>query len=362
MQRMKIRVYSMNKLAREHWQAWSDLQIASADCDSPYFRPEFHALAAEAGRPVNVGVMELHGQPVGFFPFETGTFGTALPVGLKLSDFHGVVTAPGLKWSGPQLLRGCGLRRFCFDHLLPSQTPLLGENFTLEPSPIADLSGGFAAYLEALRARGEKEFQRILKKREKLEREFGLVRFCLHEPTAAAIDACLAWKRAQYERTDALNVFKAPWAVKLLRRIAASDEPHFKGAVSTLYVGDELVAVHVGMRTASVLHHWFPAHNAGHACINYSPGLQLLAAMIEDYAASGIRRIDFGKGDYRYKRDFGTGAVDVAEGTCGNVAFATAIFRSLDDTRSWLRSGAESAGLTAPVRWYRQMRDWLAMR
>ena len=359
---MKIRVYPIERLPAGLLQAWSDLQLSSADCDSPYFRPEFHQLAAAVGRPVHVGVMEQADRPVGFFPFETGAFRTASPVGLRLSDFHGALVAPGIEWSGAQLLRGCGVRRFRFDHLPTNQVALLGERYATAPSPLIDLGGGFESYLEALRARGEKEFQRTLKKRDKLERELGEVRFTLHETTEEAIHACLAWKAAQYERTGAVNVFKFPWVVDLLKRIAMCDESHFKGAVSTLRVRGELVAVHIGMRTNSVLHHWFPAHNPDHACNKYSPGLQLLAAMIEDFAACGIRRIDFGKGDFPYKRSFGTGATDVAEGVCGDTAMGRVIHRSLRDTRSWLRKTAESAGLTTPVRWYRQMRDWLVMR
>lgn len=359
---MKILVYPFQKLAREHLQAWSDLQLASTDCDSAYFRPEFNRLAAEVGRPVKVGVMEVGGQPVGFFPFEPGSLGTAHPVGRRISDFHGALVAPGIEWSGEQLLRGCGLRRFCFDHLPVSQTPLLTDPYTIEPSPIIDLSGGMPGYLEALRARGEKMFAKTLKNRDKTEREFGPVRFCMHEPTAAALDACFTWKSEQYERTGAFNAFKSPWVVQLLRRISATDEPHFKGAVSTLYVGDQLVAVHVGMRTATVLHYWFTAHDQEHPCGRFTPGLQLLTSVIQGAGDAGIRKIDLGKGDFRYKREFGTGASQVAEGVCGGASVAATVHRSLSDTRRWLRKSAETAGLATPVRWYRQMRDWLVMR
>jgi CelD/BcsL family acetyltransferase involved in cellulose biosynthesis len=267
-----------------------------------------------------------------------------------------------VKWSGEELLRGCGMRRFCFDHLPTSQPQFIQGPVVIEPSPIIDLVGGFTAYLELLQRRGEKEYQRTIKKRDKMERELGPVRFCIHEPSDAAIDACLAWKVNQYERTGALNVFNAEWVVRLLRKIATSEHPHFRGAVSTLYLRDELVAVHVGMRTASVLHHWFPAHNADHPCVKYSPGLQLLAAMIEDYAEIGIRRIDFGKGDYPYKRDFGTGCSEVAQGDCGLSSLESTLVRSVQETRTWLRKTAETTGFTTPVRWYRQMRDWLVMR
>ena len=359
---MKIRLFTFQQLAAEHLQAWSEVQLAGAECDSPYFRPEFHALAAEVGRPVMVGVMQQGDRPVGFFPFEKGTFGTAQSVGLKLSDFHGAIVSPGVEWSGEQLLRGCGLRKFCFDHLLASQAERIGGAVSCAPSPIVDLVGGFAAYRESLRQRGEKELERTLKKREKMGRELAPARFCLHEPSDAAFEACLRWKTAQYERTGALNVFRHGWVVELLRRIAQSESRHFHGAVSTLHVGDELVAVHVGMRTLRVVHHWFPAHDADHACVKFSPGLQLLAGMIEDLAAIGIERIDFGAGDYRYKRDFGTGAVQVAEGIAGGGSMESSLSKGLQEARTALRKTAEAAGFTTPVGWYRQMRNWMLMR
>ncbi len=359
---MKIRLFHFEQLSAEHLQAWSNLQIASAECDSPYFRPEFHALAAEVGRPVMVGVLEQEDRPVGFFPFEKGSFGTAQPVGLRLSDFQGVLVEPGIAWSGKELLRGCDLRRFQYDHLLVCQAEALGGVVGTVPSPIVNLSAGFAAYREVLKKRGEKEFDRTLKKQEKMGRELAPAQFCLHEPSQAALAACLQWKGAQYERTAALNVFRHPWVTEFLTRIAQFESPHFHGLVSTLRAGNELIAVHVGMRTDRVAHHWFPAHAAEHASVKYSPGLQLVTGMIEDLAAIGIERIDFGAGDFRYKRDFGTGEVHVAQGIAGGSAWESSWQKGWQEARSTLRKTAEFAGFTAPVDWYRQIRNWSLMQ
>jgi CelD/BcsL family acetyltransferase involved in cellulose biosynthesis len=343
---MKIRVFSFHRLPAEHLAAWSELQLASAECDSPFFRPEYHALAAEVGRPVMVGVMEEGDRPVGFLPFELGASCTGLPVSLKLSDFQGAIVAPGVAWSGHRLLKGCGLRTFHFDALLATQAPLLTGPVNVEPSHLADLSAGYEAYRAGLRARGETELERTLRKQAKLDHEVGPVRLCIEHADPAVIDRCLRWKIAQYERTGARNAFRDAWAVELVTRIARTQTPHFAGTVSVLYVADEPVAVHLGMRTATVLHYWFPAHDVTHRALRYSPGLILLAAMIEHFARTGIRRLDFGKGDYRHKREFGTGERWVAEGACGNSRL-----------RTWLRTTAEGAGLAAPVRWYRQLRD-----
>jgi CelD/BcsL family acetyltransferase involved in cellulose biosynthesis len=359
---MKIRVFPFDRLSHEHLDAWSAIQLANCECESPYFRPEFHQLAAAAGRPVMVAVMEAGDRPVGFFPFEKGNFGTALPVAAKLSDFHGAIVAPGTAFSASELLRACGLRRFKFDHLLETQRAFITAPVETANSLAIDLTSGFDVYRNELKRRGQKELERTIKKRNKLEKELGPVRFCIHEPSPEATTACLNWKSAQYERTGALNVFRTPWVVDLLGRIASSAGPYFFGAVSTLYVGDELVAVHVGMRTASVLHHWFPAHDAAHPGVKHSPGLQLLAAMIEDFAAIGIRRIDFGTGEYGYKQDFANANSRVVAGTCGPASLGSAVSRSLQGTKTRLRNAAQQAGLETPLVWYRQMRDWLAMR
>jgi CelD/BcsL family acetyltransferase involved in cellulose biosynthesis len=343
---MKIRVYAFHRLSAEHLAAWSEFQLASAEYDSPFFRPEYHALAAEVGRPVMVGVMEEGDRPVGFLPFELAPRGTGRPVGLRLSDFQGAIVTPGIAWSGHRVVNGCGLRTLHFDALLTTQAPLITGPVSVKRSPFADLSGGYEAYRAGLRGRREPELERTLRKLQKLHHEVGPARLCVEDADPAVIDCCLRWKVAQYERTDVRNAFREAWSAELVARIARTRTPYFAGTLSALYVADELVAVHLGMRTSTVLHYWFPAYDPTHRAVRYRPGLILLVGMMEYFAGAGIRRLDFGKGEQRYKREFGTGEQWVAEGACGNSRL-----------RSWLRTTAEEAGLTAAVRWYRDVRD-----
>lgn len=359
---MKIRVLPIRRLAAEHVQAWSEIQLQQSEFESPYFRPEYHQLAGAVGRPVFVGILEQGGEPVGFFPFERGAFGTGHPVGRRLSDFHGAIVATGTPWSGDELLRACGLRRFCFQHLLAQQTPLLNQPTVAQPSPVADLAQGYAAYRAELKLRGQNELERTVKKGQKTQRDIGTVQFTFHDTSAAVWQACLQWKAAQYERTGAFDVFRYSWVSEFLQRIIACESPHFAGCVSALRVNEQIVAVHIGMRSSRVLHHWFPSHDPEHPCAKYSPGLQMLVGMLEGAAAAGLQRLDFGAGDYRYKRDFSTSSKEVVEGECGAGILPLAVGRTLQDTRQAIRRAAESGGLDAPVRWYRNMRDWLVMR
>jgi hypothetical protein len=75
------------------------------------------------------------------------------------ANWRGTVRLPGLDpcarvGVGPAgLLRSCGLAVWEFDHLLASQAPFAPYHASLEPSPIMDLSAGYAGYLEERRAK-----------------------------------------------------------------------------------------------------------------------------------------------------------------------------------------------------------------
>ena len=64
----------------------------------------------------------------------------------------------------------------------------------------------------------------------------------------------IKWKRHQYHRTGVADVFARRWTNALLERIHATRSGMFAGVLSTLSAGDSIVAMHMGMRSASVLH------------------------------------------------------------------------------------------------------------
>jgi len=70
--------------------------------------------------------------------------------------------------------------------------------------------------------------------------------------------------------------------------------------MSTLHIGDILVAVHMGMRSEKVLHWWFPAYDP--AFRKLSPGLMLLTLLSKAAAERDIRQIDLGPGPEPYKK------------------------------------------------------------
>jgi CelD/BcsL family acetyltransferase involved in cellulose biosynthesis len=146
------------------------------------------------------------------------------------------------------------------------------------------------------------------RKARKLAREVGELFFSLHAPES--LEWMFRWKSEQYRASGLTDAFDVAWTGQLMRRLMEIETPAFAGTCSVLRAGDEIVAVHAGMRSRNVLHWWFPTYSAAHAA--YSPGILLLLRIA---AALGTGKIDLGKGDARYKRSLMTGAAPLREGS-----------------------------------------------
>ena len=140
-----IRVLEPAGLTAELQAAWSDIQRADPEVESPYFRPEFTLAVADIRSDVRIAVIETADGPAAFFPFQPSRLGAGRPVGGRLSDYHGLIARPGLALTPGQLLRGCGLRSWAFDHLPASQSVFAGQWTATGESPCLDLSRGFDA-------------------------------------------------------------------------------------------------------------------------------------------------------------------------------------------------------------------------
>ena len=357
---MKTTVLTADRLTPAHLEAWSRWQRADPALDSPFFRPEFMRAVAEVRHDVEVAMLEEGGEPAGFFPFQRGGWGLGRPVGGRLCDFQGVVTRPGLAWRADELVRGCGLRAWDFDHVVAAQASFHPYRLGGGDSPFMDLSEGFEAYL-AGRARAGSMLQRqVRRKARKLEREVGLLRFEFHTAAPEVLQALIAWKSDQYRRTGATDVFAFPWTTRLLGRLLGGTDEAFSGVLSALYAGRRLAAAHFGLQSLDVLHWWFPTYDPAFGA--YSPGLILLAELAREGAGRGVRRIDLGKGDADYKTSFMTGATPLAEGCVTAHPLARLLRLGWRRTRSLARSSPLGAPARVAGRWTRSLRGWLAFR
>ena len=319
-----VRVLRPSELTPALTARWAEIQRSNARYASPFFQPAFTQLVARARDDVHVAVLERNDDAVGFFPYQRDRLGIGRPAGWTLCDYQGVVAEPDARWSADELIRACGLRWFEFDHLLAEQEPFLPFHRGSSSSLVIDLSDGFEGYEQAQQQAGVRTVSRLRKRWKRLEREHGPVRFDAHLTDPDALATLLDWKSAQYRRTGMSDLLARPWFRRVIESAHTESDDGFAGLLSGLYAGERLVALHLGLRSNSVWHYWLPAHDDDPALSRSSPGLLLILAMAQHAEVLGLRALDFGKGETRYKRDFANAEVALAEGWVGTSALAAA--------------------------------------
>jgi CelD/BcsL family acetyltransferase involved in cellulose biosynthesis len=242
-------------------------------------------------------------------------------VGSFVSDYHGVISHPDFAFDPRQLLRACGLVAWDFNHIPASQSCFAPFHREQHRSPVIDLSAGYDAYVKERREAGTEQIKKNRNLMRRLEREVGPLRFVAHSPDKALLNQLLAWKTEQFRHNRWRDLFSIPWVRKTMEGIHTTQTPEFAGMLSLLYAGDQLVAAHFGMRSATVWHYWFPSYDP--AFSKYSPGVMLLLAMAETAASMGIKTIDLGCGEHSYKWRLMNGFVLTASGSVELIGPAT---------------------------------------
>jgi CelD/BcsL family acetyltransferase involved in cellulose biosynthesis len=357
---LKFTVMAPAELTARQLAAWSRLQEREPELSSPYFRPEFTLDVAAVRGDVLVAVFEQQGKAVGFFPFQRGRWGIGRPVGWPLSDFQGVVVGPDVKWNAAALMRACRLSAWDFDHLITTQQSFTEYHWVRHDSPYLDLSRGFEAYFEERQRAGSDQLAQVLRKKRKLGREVGDVRFEFHTADDRILETLIRWKKQQYLETEALNVFDFRWTMPLLRRFLERRGREFSAVVSALYAGERLAAAHFGIRSGSTFHWWFPAYERAFRA--YSPGLILLLEIARVAPALGIERVDLGKGRARYKTSLMSGSTCVAEGSVEYASGVKIIRRGWRRAREWVRASPLHGPARASRRTLRRFSEWLRLR
>jgi CelD/BcsL family acetyltransferase involved in cellulose biosynthesis len=308
---MKITSIAARSLARDLLPKWAALQQSNHHLASPFFCPEYTAAIAGAREDVFVGLLEQAGEVVGFFPFQRARRTLGQPVGWPMCDYQAVVAAPDAVWDAEELLRGCGLEIWDFDHLLLSQSPFTIFHRLRRESPIVNLAGDSGAYF-----RQNQILVELSRKTRKLEREIGPVRFVPQLADHATLDRLLGWWSRKWTGEDQVG----NWHRDAFHTILDTQTDRFAGMLSALYAGDQLAAVSFGMRSRTVWHYWFPAYDSDLA--RYSPGATLLLQMIAAAPSLGITTLDMGVGDEPYKRRLRNDAIPVVEGTASLTSLA----------------------------------------
>jgi hypothetical protein len=139
---------------------------------------------------------------------------------------------------------------------------------------------------------------------------------------------------------------------ELVYRVQGRVGDALAGVASALYAGDELVAVHLGLRSQHVLCWWLPAQDSQYA--RCSPASILAWHAVESAVQHGVTRIDLGQGEPRRQLGLANSGFDVAEGVVHGKPWGRVVERSWIQVREWAQSTSWCGG---PLRVFRSMRN-----
>jgi CelD/BcsL family acetyltransferase involved in cellulose biosynthesis len=283
---------------------------------------------------------------LGFFPFESGKRGFGRALGKGYSDAQGLVAPATADIDFREVLSASGLRSWEFDHLVAWQ----GEWFRHGPhrlveqsSPVVDLSAGWAAYERHQRQSSATLLQATARKRRKLERDHGPVTFVLHEANHALLEELLRWKSEQYRRSGLRDRFADGGVRRLVHDLLEVDDPELQGLLTVIRAGDEVVAMHMGLRCASTLAYWIPGYALNFTA--YSPGLILCMDLLRAMTGAGMSLLDFGKGNEDYKRRIANATIPLLRGAVSHDRLTA----RLDALRRWPREPVKEFVLSSPT-------------
>lgn len=323
---MEIEVLRPQDLSAARLARWAELQASDLALDSPFLSPNWaravERAQGDSNRPIRIAVMRKDDRDVGYFAARTGQV-TAMPAGAPMCDYQGLVAEPDLDLDPRQLVAALGVQRFDFCHMLdedPVFAPFARGHVT---SHVVDVTGGYDNYAAERRAAGTSVLKDCDKKRRKVEREIGPVRFTAFSRSRADLDTLIDWKRAQLAATGQTDIFAAHWTMRLLRDLFASRDPDFGAVLFTLHFGEQLAAVHLHLRGRRTVHGWLIAHDP--AFERYSPGILLFQDILRWMDHTPYSRLDLGPGDYRFKRELANRGQGVGFGFVGRPSASTLI-------------------------------------
>jgi CelD/BcsL family acetyltransferase involved in cellulose biosynthesis len=317
------------------WRAFCAAEPAFAN---PLLGPDFARLVGAARADARVAVLRRGGETIGFLPFHDGRGGVAQPIGAAFSDYHALITAPGERIAGAEALAAAGVSGLRFAGLIdphasfPQTMPSEMEGFVIAPE------GGADAYFAALQTDNPKRFKNWRRLQNKLEREWGEVVLASEAGSAGTLDQLIEWKRDQFRRTGAHDVFRPSWARRLFHDILKA-EGGARGVLITLRAGGRLAAGHFGLAAGPNAHAWLSVIDPD--CSGCGPGQILTLRLAEIMPGLGLRTYDLSPGYAHYKAPFATGTVAVREGLATAEGRAGAAARGVN--AAWALAGRSQA-------------------
>ncbi|MEX1026721.1 MAG: GNAT family N-acetyltransferase [Candidatus Paceibacterota bacterium] len=347
---MKVTCTSLDAAISDHGSTWRILRNRCVGLDSPFFSPRFYQAAQSVGRAVEVATVRDGDRVVAIWPFERSG-ARAVPTIPSICEITGAITEPDAHWDPKAVLAQCGAREWVYDCSPASQIAFQPHHIAQRLFPVIDLSDGWDAYQSELRSRGSSVIKQVNRKARRIAREHVEPHFVFNDRNPVAIDRLVAWKREQYRRTGVRDVMQPDWFCGLIHQLHQTDTSDLSGLLSTLYLGDQPIAVHFGLRSENVLAWWFTSYDPAYA--GHSPGNLLLVELMKAAAMEGVRRIDLGQGDERYKGSFSNRSFAVAEGIVSQFPWNRLSRNAWVGVRDWAQTDPRCTSALRLFRWLR---------
>jgi CelD/BcsL family acetyltransferase involved in cellulose biosynthesis len=212
------------------------------------------------------------------------------------------------------LLRTLKARGLVFP-FVPFDDPVLGGGDKTDgSSAVVALSHGYGRYVLDHAKLKPKAFRNIRARQRRLQELHPDFEFVVTDRAPTALSEAIALKRAHYHRSRQPDVLGTSWVRELLRALDTGNPQATHLQVSTLRIEGKMVASHIGLRLAGLLHYWLPAYDPAYG--SCSPGLLLLHEIAS--RDDGLSEIDLGGGgDYRFKEEFANASHDFVHASLG---------------------------------------------
>lgn len=335
---MRIEVIHPKELGIGEVRAWRALQAHQ----SPYLTPDWARLVGEAREDARVAVIEDGFETAGFLPVQRPSRFAAMGLGAPIADYEGLVGPAHLPVRASDLCRALKVGRIDFSHVPHGQACFAPFEAGQDGSWLADVRAGAAAWRAVQKGRRPEFIRQTDKKLRRLNKA-GEAVFTPLSRHRGHFEQMLAWKRLQLAHTGQPPIWSTRWVSQVVHEAFAANWTHFSGAFFTLARGRELIAAAFFLRSQGVLHDWIVAHNPAYETC--SPGVLLSRAVVEWAADNGLDEVDFGPGDYQYKRQLSTGQRMLAWGSAAGPSVSGLVRRAAYAARARIERGGRFAAL-----------------
>jgi CelD/BcsL family acetyltransferase involved in cellulose biosynthesis len=296
-------------LGPEEQATWTRFTAADPAYASPFFGLDYTLIAGAIAPGARVAIVRRRGDIVAFLPFQRRGAGLQ-PLGAPLTDYHGLIAAPGAQVDIGPVLQALRAQSYRFSGLVGG-APVSAR--AVERTRLAvEMPAGFAPWYAGQRGKWGKFFKDKERAGRSLERDHGAAEYRLHDDGPEVLDWIIAHKRAQYRLTGQHDVFACGWTGELLRALLEGRTARTGARIATMRLDGRLAAAEYSLRDGAHNHFWFPVYSPEYA--RYSCGTLLSLRTLELAAADGVTWGDYGLDAEGYKKYFAEPVGSVLEG------------------------------------------------